>query len=231
MTQALAYPLEARDVSLRRGGSPVLHDIDVRFPAGSVTTIVGPSGSGKTSLLRCFNGLERPEEGQVFLDGEPVVDIEPSQLRRRVGMIFQTPILFEGGVRANLCYALDGVEEDRLCGALDRAGLERSFLERTSSALSVGQAQRVCIARALVRDPEVLLFDEPTSALDRDAASLVESSIRELAQAGLTAVVVTHDLAQARRIADTAYLLVAGRIVVGGDIDSVEASWPSNGSA
>ena len=116
-------------------------------------------------------------------------------------MIFQTPVLFPGGVRSNLCYGLGEVPDDDLVDALTAAGLKESFLERESSALSVGQAQRVPIARALVRSPEMVLMDEPTSALDKDAAAKIEELIGGVADRGPGVVVVTHDLDQAVRIA------------------------------
>ena len=203
-----------------------MRDASVSFSGGAVTAIVGPSGAGKTSLLRCLNRLEEPARGRVTLDGVDVREIDPPELRRRVGMIFQTPVLFEGGVRGNLGYGLNGVSEEKLARALDEAGLPRSFLERDSVALSVGQAQRVCIARALVREPEVLLMDEPTSALDKDASARVERLIGSLADSGIAIAVVTHDLAQARRIADRGVLRVDGRIVAAGLVDRLEAAWP-----
>ena len=127
-------------------------------------------------------------------------------------MIFQTPLLFDGGVRRNLTYGLERVDDVVLESALADAGLPASFLERSSTALSVGQAQRVCIARALVRQPEALLFDEPTSALDVDAAARIESLISALGHGGLIAVIVTHDRGQADRLADHVVELREGRI-------------------
>jgi putative ABC transport system ATP-binding protein len=203
-----------------------LRNVSARFSKGVVTAIVGPSGAGKTSLLRCINRLEEPDDGRVLLDGTDIREIDPTQLRKRVGMIFQTPVLFEGGVRANLCYGLEGVENSRLVRALDIAGLATSFLERESPALSVGQAQRVCIARALVRDPEALILDEPTSALDMKATKRIEDLLVSLAEDGLTIIVVTHDLDQARRIASRAVLLDEGRVVAIGTLDEVAAEWP-----
>lgn len=208
-----------------RGGRTVLRDVSARFEPAVVSAVVGPSGAGKTSLLRCLNRLEEPDEGDVMLEGQDVRDIDPLELRRRVGMIFQTPVMFEGGVRANLEYGLDGVADDRLVEALDGAGLPEEFLERSSSALSVGQAQRVTIARALVREPHVLLMDEPTSALDKDAGARIESLIRSLGERGLTVILVTHDLGMARRVARRAVLLVAGRAVAAGDPNEIEAAW------
>ena len=191
-----------------------------------MTAIVGPSGAGKTSLLRCLNRLEEPQSGEVLLDGANIRTLDPTTLRRRVGMIFQTPILFQGTIRSNLTYGLDGVDDRALLETLDAVGLSRSFLERDSTALSVGQGQRVCIARALVRGPEVLLMDEPTSALDKDATARIEALIRDLAEGGLAIVLVTHDLAQASRVADRALLLVEGRVQAQGSMDEVESAWP-----
>ncbi|MEA2517763.1 MAG: UDP-glucose/iron transport system ATP-binding protein, partial [Actinomycetota bacterium] len=108
------WPIEIDDVSLTRGGRRVLEGVSVRFAAGAVSAIVGPSGAGKTSLLRCINRLEDPDVGTVRLDGTDVRTLDPTALRKRVGMIFQTPVLFEGGVRANLCYGLTDVPQATL---------------------------------------------------------------------------------------------------------------------
>jgi putative ABC transport system ATP-binding protein len=219
-------PLEARAISLQRARHWVLTDVDAAFDRRLVTAIVGPSGAGKTSLLRCLNRLEEPQAGEVLLDGANIRTLDPTALRKRVGMIFQTPILFQGSIRSNLIYGLEGVDDGALLETLDAVGLSRSFLERDSTALSVGQGQRVCIARALVRGPEVLLMDEPTSALDKDATARIEYLIRDLAEGGLAIVLVTHNLAQASRVAGRALLLVEGRVQAQGSTDEVESAWP-----
>jgi putative ABC transport system ATP-binding protein len=223
---AAGTTIEIEHLSLDRGRRPVLRDVGARFSEGVVTAIVGPSGSGKTSLLRCINRLEEPLEGRVLLDGTDIKELDPTELRKRVGMIFQTPVLFEGGVRANLSYGLQAPDDSALERALEVAGLDASFLERASTALSVGQAQRVCIARALVRDPDALILDEPTSALDMKATKRIEGLLVALAERGLTIVVVTHDLEQARRIASKAILLDEGRVVATGTPEEVAAKWP-----
>jgi putative ABC transport system ATP-binding protein len=204
----------------------VLSDVDAAFHRRLVTAIVGPSGAGKTSLLRCLNRLEEPQTGEVLLDGANIRTLDPTTLRKRVGMIFQTPILFQGSIRSNLTYGLEGVDDRAVLETLDAVGLSRSFLERDSTALSVGQGQRVCIARALVRGPEVLLMDEPTSALDKDATARIESLIRDLAEGGLAIVLVTHNLTQASRVAGRALLLVEGRVQAQGSMDEIESAWP-----
>ena len=218
--------MAVEDLSLVRGGAQVLHSVDAAFERHTVTAVVGPSGGGKTSLLRCLNRLEEPDGGRVLLDGTDVRTLEPTLLRRRVGMISQQPVLFEGGVRANLTYGLQDADGGDLDSCLRAAGLPVSVLDRDATALSVGQAQRVTIARALVRDPTVLLMDEPTSALDKDAAARIESLIGDLVAGGLSVVLVTHDLRQARRVASRAVLLVDGHIVAAGDMDEIESAWP-----
>jgi putative ABC transport system ATP-binding protein len=223
--------MELQEVSLERGGRAVLRGVSASFPRGEVSAIVGPSGAGKTSLLRCLNRLEEPSGGSVLLDSSDITTLDPIQLRQRVGMIFQTPALFEGGVRSNLAYGLDGASEEDMRTALSSAGLDAEFLDRDSSALSVGQAQRVCIARALVRRPEVLLMDEPTSALDRDAAARIERLVTSLNETGLTVILVTHNLDQALRLAHHSVLLVEGQVVAAGTPRDVTGSWPKERSS
>jgi putative ABC transport system ATP-binding protein len=226
MSTSNGWPIVLDGVSLDRAGRPVLKDVSVRFAQNAVTAIVGPSGAGKTSLLRCINRLEEPHEGRVLVHGDDIRTLDPTDLRKRVGMIFQTPVLFEGGVRANLCYGLPEVATTELEAALEAAGLASSFLARESPALSVGQAQRVCVARALVRHPEALILDEPTSALDLKATKRIEELLVSLADRGITIVVVTHDLDQARRVAQNAVLLDEGRVLATGTPDEVAAEWP-----
>jgi putative ABC transport system ATP-binding protein len=226
MIKRRQFALETDELSLWRGGTQVLYSVNTTFQAETVTAVVGPSASGKTSLLRCLNRLEEPDAGRVLLDGVDIRTLEPTILRRRVGMISQQPVLFEGGVRANLTYGLEEVGPDKLEASLRAAGLNLSVLDRDATALSVGQAQRVTIARALVRDPTVLLMDEPTSALDKDAAARIEGLIGDLVGGGLTVVLVTHDLRQARRVAQHGVLLVDGRVITAGDMNEVESSWP-----
>ena len=183
------------------------------MPAGSITAVVGPSGAGKSTLLRAINRLIEPTEGEVYLNGEPTSRMDPLELRRRVGMVFQLPALFGETVEEATIYGarLAGREADagRL---LEMAGLDASFAGKNPQTLSVGEQQRVSIARALALGPEALLMDEPTSALDEAARRRIEALIRGLnASLGLTIVVVSHDLDQVGRVADRVVALVRGR--------------------
>lgn len=217
--------LELIEVAVERAGVRVLEDITLRITAGTITALVGQSGAGKTSLLRCMNGLDRPAAGTVRLQGEDVVRIKPQELRRRVAMIFQVPVLFEGTVVDNLEYGLDDPDPRRALEVLESVGLEDSLAERPARALSVGQGQRVCLARALMRRPEILLMDEPTSSLDKDAGAVIEALVTGLRDDGLTVVFVTHDLRQAQRVADSAALLGRGRLRYVGEPGSMDDLW------
>jgi ABC-type methionine transport system ATPase subunit len=173
---------------------------------------VGPSGAGKSTLLRTINRLIELSSGEVYLDGEPTSGLDVLELRRRVGMVFQIPALFGGSVEQAVLYGagLWGKDEDprRL---LEMVGLSASLAERDPQALSVGQQQRVSIARALALGPEALLLDEPTSALDEAARRRIEELVTDLnARLGLTMVFVSHDLSQVERVAGRVVLMSEG---------------------
>jgi ABC-type methionine transport system ATPase subunit len=181
--------------------------------AGEVFSVVGPSGAGKSTLLRTINRLLEPTAGNIFLDGAPIEEIDPLELRRRIGMVFQLPALFGDTVEDTVLYGvrLTGKRAD-VEHLLGLAGLAPSLASRNPQSLSVGQQQRVSIARALALEPEVLLMDEPTSALDQAARQRIEDLIGQLnKELGLTTVVVSHALDQVERIADRVVLLVDGR--------------------
>jgi ABC-type methionine transport system ATPase subunit len=190
-----------------------LKGVDARVSEGSITAVVGPSGAGKSTLLRAINRLIEPTAGEVYLDGEPTSGMDPLRLRRRVGMVFQLPALFGATVEEATLYgarlAGRGAEAGRL---LEMVGLDASFASKAPRSLSVGEQQRVSIARALALEPEALLMDEPTSALDEAARRRIEGLIRKLnTSLGLTIVVVSHDLDQVERVADRVVVLAGGR--------------------
>lgn len=189
-----------------------LSGIDLVIPAAGVTALVGPSGSGKSTLLRLCNRLELPTSGTISYLGQPMAELDPLPLRRQVGMVFQKPVLFPGTVRDNLAEADGVLDDDAYRAALQRVALEESFLERPADELSGGEAQRACLARALVASPTALLMDEPTSSLDGAAAHRLEGLARHLAEEGTPVVWVSHDLEQVKRIADLVVVVTRGAV-------------------
>jgi ABC-type methionine transport system ATPase subunit len=205
--------IEIRGLRYGAGGAEILAGVDALVPDGEVTAVVGPSGAGKSTLLRAINRLIEPTSGEVYLDGEPTGSLDPLELRRRVGMVFQIPALFGDSVEDAILYGarLAGRNADpgRL---LEVVGLDPLVSGRRPETLSVGPQQRVAIARALALQPEALLLDEPTSALDEGARRKIEELVGGLnARLGLTMVFVSHDLSQVERIADRVVVLAEGR--------------------
>jgi putative ABC transport system ATP-binding protein len=176
----------------------VLRELSLVIEPGA-TAILGPSGSGKSTLLRLLNRLADADEGVVRFHGDDLRELDPLELRRRAVLVPQLPAPVPGSVADNVRFgpALRGVDVDPL-GPLDQAGLDSSYAERDAGRLSVGEQQRVMLARALALDPEVLLLDEPTAALDERTKDGVE---RTLAELRCSTVLVTHERAQAERLA------------------------------
>lgn len=189
------------DVCLRFGEATILDHITTTIPDHGITVVLGPSGAGKSTLLRLINRLEVPTSGTVRVRGEDVAALDPLILRRRVGMVFQRPTPFPGTVRDNLKVAAPQAFDRELTPILEQCGLPDEFLDRDIEGLSGGEAQRVCLARALAAGPEVLLMDEPTSSLDPENRLAIEDLAIALARDGLPLIWVTHDLAQADRLA------------------------------
>jgi phosphate transport system ATP-binding protein len=218
-SQAGAPVLAARGVSVAARDTLLLRDVHLDVAARGVTAVIGPSGAGKSTLLKVFNRLLELETPPLTLTGEvrfrgrsihgPGVD--PDNLRGRIGMLFQQPIVFPVSIARNVLFGVRHVERlsrrglaERLEEALTRAALWDEVKDRLRAPaveLSVGQQQRLCLARSLALRPEVILMDEPTSALDRRAAAAIEALVAELA-VDHAVVLVTHDLDQARRLAD-----------------------------
>jgi putative ABC transport system ATP-binding protein len=208
-------PTEAFDferVTVARAGRRVLDAVTTRIPADGITVVSGPSGAGKTTLLRLCNRLEIPDGGRVCYRGQPLDELDPLVLRRRVGMVFQRPVPFPGSVADNLSVAHPDAGAEELDTAMRRVALDPGLLGREARTLSGGELQRMCLARTLVTQPETLLLDEPTSALDDEPKRVFEDTARDLAAQGITIVWVTHDDAQASRVADRVYRLRDGHL-------------------
>jgi len=199
---------------------PILSDISFSADSGAITAIVGPSGGGKSSLIRLINRLSDPTSGTVYLTGEDIAAMDPLQLRRRVAMVPQKPFMFEGSVLVNLLLPfryrqepLPPADGPEIAQVLELARLDSELLERDSRTLSLGQQQRVSLARSLITRPHVLLLDEPTSALDRPTADRLSATLHDICRSQqLTVILVTHDLRLAGKIADHLIYLEAGRI-------------------
>ena len=200
----------------------MLSEVCAVLASGRCTAVVGPSGAGKSTLLRLLDRLLEPTSGRVLFHGAPLTTYDVLDLRSRVGLVQQAPVLLGAVVLADLRVGRPGLTPNEAAALLERAGLEGLPMDRETSSLSGGEAQRLCLARALAVGPEVLLLDEPTSALDAVAAQSVERVIRSLVADGLTAVLVSHDLRQARRLADDVVVLRAGRVVESGEAASSE---------
>lgn len=215
-------------VSKRGRDGPVLRDVTLTVPAGRITSLFGPSGAGKTTLLRLLNRLQDPDAGRIAFRDRPLEAYDVGELRRRVGFVFQSPVMFPGTVRDNLREAaeLAGFEPGRFQPAarraMQQAELDAGLLGRDGDELSVGEQQRVNLARVLVTGPEVLLLDEPTSALDPPTATRLLSTVQRLVQEeGLSVVMATHRIAEARQSADRAVMLADGEVVESGPASRV----------
>ncbi|TNH30168.1 amino acid ABC transporter ATP-binding protein [Micromonospora orduensis] len=220
--------LEARDVHLAFGPNRVLRGVDLTVARGATACVIGPSGSGKSTLLRTLNRLIEPDRGDVLLDGRSVLRDDPDALRQRVGMVFQQFNLFPHmTVLRNITLALRRLRklgEDE-ADAVARAQLELVGLAGRADArptqLSGGQQQRVAIARALALRPEVMLFDEATSALDPELVKGVLGVMADLSAAGMTMVVVTHEMGFARQVADTVAFMDRGVVLEAGPPEAI----------
>ena len=237
MTESTKAYLTAEHIIKDFGDHRVLGDVSMSVNPGDVVSIIGPSGAGKSTFLRCMNLLETPTSGVLEI-GDFKITIGPghkkaskkelSTLRRNVGMVFQNFNLFPHlTVAENICLAQRrvlgrGKEEarNRAMELLERVGL-KDKAEQYPGRCSGGQQQRVAIARSLSLDPKVMLFDEPTSALDPEVGAEILAVMRELANDGMTMMVVTHEMGFAREVGDRLYVMVDGVIVESGDPEVV----------
>lgn len=223
----MAPKVDARALSYSVGDETIIDDVSFTVAEREVLAMIGPSGAGKSSLLRLLNRLDAPTAGTVMLDGRDYHDIDPQQLRRRVGYVPQEPALRDETVVENVTIGprLRGeeIDTDDVQRLLSRVGLD-GYESHDVAELSGGERQRVAIARSVFNQPEVLLLDEPTSSLDAAAEAQVETLLTELiSEFALTCILVTHDRTQAMRLADRVAVVEDGRLVTIGDPTEVIA--------
>ncbi|HIT32482.1 MAG TPA: amino acid ABC transporter ATP-binding protein [Candidatus Enterenecus stercoripullorum] len=225
--------LEVRHLSKSFGSHEVLKDIDFTVRPGDVTSIIGASGSGKSTLLRCINLLETPTSGQILFHGQDMTGkgVKATQYRSKVGMVFQSFNLFNNMTVLENCVVgqVKVLKKSRAQARenamkyLDQVGMA-PYINAKPRQISGGQKQRVAIARALAMEPEVLLFDEPTSALDPEMVGEVLSVMQDLAQNGMTMLVVTHEMAFARDVSTHVVFMADGIICEEGKPEEVLAA-------
>ena len=213
------------NLTKKYGDLSVLNNINTQINKGEVVAIIGPSGGGKSTFLRCLNRLEEPTDGEIIIDGQNILDkkVNINKIRQKVSMVFQHFNLFANKtvmqnltlapIQAKLCSESEA--KDRAIELLKKVGLE-SKADVYPHKLSGGQKQRIAIARSLALKPEIILFDEPTSALDPEMIGEVLSIMKEVANEGLTMVVVTHEMGFAKNVANRIFFMDKGVIAVDG---------------
>ena len=213
----------------RIDGPEVLSDVNLKVPAGQVIGVVGPSGSGKSTLSKLVQRLYVPESGRVLVDGVDLAQIDPSWLRRQIGVVLQENVLFNRSIRDNIALVDPAAPIERVVAAARMAGAHDFILElpegydtivgERGSSLSGGQRQRIAIARALITDPRILIFDEATSALDYESERVVHQNMAQIAR-GRTVFVIAHRLS-ALRLADRIITIERGRLTEDGTHDEL----------
>ncbi len=219
----IPYILEARQLGrvIRQpdGDRAVVDDFTFSFHAGQVYSVLGPSGAGKSSLLRLLNRLDEPTTGEVLFNGQDYREIPPCTLRRQIGYLFQTPYLFAGTIGDNLRLANPDITDELITKRIHAVSLKSLTPDHDVANLSVGEKQRVALARLSATDPKVVLLDEPTAALDPAHTEKIESLIKHVAEDHQLAVIfVSHNPNQARRLGGQGLLLVNGKLVEHGPV-------------
>ena len=204
-------PCEVRGLCYEAGGDLLIDTVDLKLGAGAITMIMGPNGAGKSVFSRLLHGMLEPSAGEILWGGRPLDE----ETRKRQAMVFQTPVLLRRSVEANMAFALrlHGDKGNGRCAAmLEEAGLANKA-GQPARLLSGGERQRLAIARALVADPEVLFLDEPTASLDPASVQMIEEIVFSARDRGVKIIFITHDIGQAKRLADDVVFMHKGRIV------------------
>lgn len=205
-------PLKLEALNFSRGKLQLIRNISITLEAPGVTVLMGPNGAGKSLLLRLMHGLLKPDRGRVYWNGKN----PDKSVRAKQAMVFQRPVLLRRSVQANVEFVLRKrklpLDPGYCADLLQRVGLE-AMPERPARLLSGGEQQRLALARALVTRPRVLLLDEPTASLDPSSTMTIESIIKDLARDGTKIIYVTHDVAQARRLADEVVFIHRGELL------------------
>lgn len=217
--------VELNHISKSFGETMVLDDLCLEVKENEFITLLGPSGCGKTTTLRIIGGFEKPDRGRVIFDGKDITDVPAN--KRNLNTVFQKYALFQHmTIEENIAFGLkikkksDSYIRDKIKYALKLVNLD-GYEKRKPSSLSGGQQQRIAIARALAMDPEIMLFDEPTSALDPEMVGEVLRVMRDLADSGMTMVIVTHEMNFARSIADKIVVLEDGALIESGTPEEI----------
>ena len=218
--------LELKNLHIARKQHPILRGISFAVQPGEVVMLIGPSGSGKSTLLRAINRLLEPPQNSIQVDGEDITTLPVTELREKIGMVFQQVSMFPGTVAENIAHAAAlrkaALPQDRIQELLEAVSLSPKFAAIQADQLSGGEAQRVALARTLATNPEILLLDEPTSALDPHATRQVEETLLRLnRERGLTLLWVSHTIEQTRRVGKRVILLNQGEIQAEGRVAEV----------
>ncbi|OIJ20268.1 phosphate ABC transporter ATP-binding protein [Anaerobacillus alkalidiazotrophicus] len=213
------YELQVKNVT-----TPRVSDISFNASLGNIISIIGPSGAGKSSLLLLLNRLIDPIKGEIIYRNKVLTMYPIIEIRRKIGLVFQTSSLFEGTVEDNLKYGPSLIgrwNKKRGPELLEKVQLSKEYLGRDVEQLSGGQQQRVALARTLANDPEILLLDEVTSALDLQSVDLIEQLLVSLSKEKKTIIMVTHNISQAERISDKVIFMKNGTIIEQGKTEEL----------
>jgi len=216
--------IKLKNITLAYEDNLVLKDITTEFLPKKIHVLLGPSGGGKSSLLRLLNALADPNSGEISYNNLIYSDTHPKEIRKKIGMVFQKPALFDGTVYENLIWSLKvrklPIDKEKIESQLLQLDIPLDYLDKNIENLSVGEQQRICIARTLLANPDVILFDEPTSALDPQRAKKVLELIKQInTQYQKTIVLVSHDVDTAIDVADTITFLHDGQLIFRGTKD------------